>query len=121
MAGTRIKCPSCGALNVPGGGACSKCGGPIFAGSGAVKVPPAPGAGSKRGISYQLLCVAAVFAVLGGLMSLSNATVGVGLVALSCSLGVFARIAQATRHHDELIERIDAPRSESQRNTSSGA
>jgi hypothetical protein len=50
----------------------------------------------------------ALFAVLAvlvagiGVLFLTQATMGVGLVGLACLLAIFARIAQATDHHAAL-------------------
>ncbi|MGD1146939.1 MAG: hypothetical protein ABR961_03180 [Thermoanaerobaculaceae bacterium] len=49
-----------------------------------------------------VLILVALLAVLGGLMSLSQATIGVGIVALACFLAILARIAQAKEQHAEL-------------------
>jgi hypothetical protein len=57
-----------------------------------------------------LLLVAAVFAGALGLMFTSEATLGVGVIALGCLCAILARIAQAGRHHNELM----APRREAQ-------
>lgn len=49
-----------------------------------------------------LLLLISGIALLGGLVSLSNATSGVGGIAVACFLAILARIAQASGHHDEL-------------------
>lgn len=46
-----------------------------------------------------LLVVGAVLLGLAGLLELSQATLGVGLIALACLLAILARIEQATRQH----------------------
>lgn len=48
-----------------------------------------------------VLLVLSVIAAVFGLLSLSEATMGVGVLALACLLGIFARIAQAHQHHQE--------------------
>jgi hypothetical protein len=50
------------------------------------------------------LIILAVLAALVGLVSLSQATLGVGLICGGCLLGVLARIAQAQAQHRELQE-----------------
>jgi hypothetical protein len=46
-----------------------------------------------------LLRILAVLAGLVGLGSLSNATMGVGIICFGCLLGILARMAQAEEHH----------------------
>jgi hypothetical protein len=45
-----------------------------------------------------------VFAALGiggfGVLLLSNATFGVGMIGLGCLMAILARMAQASHHHD---------------------
>jgi len=43
-------------------------------------------------------------ALIGGLTSLSNATSGVGGIAVACFFGILARLAQASAHHDEVLK-----------------
>lgn len=52
-------------------------------------------------LTFVLLLISAA-ALLGGLASLSNATSGVGGIAVACFLAILARIAQASGHHDEV-------------------
>lgn len=42
-----------------------------------------------------VLLILSVLAGIGGLLSLSNATTGVGLIGFACLLAIWARIAQA--------------------------
>jgi uncharacterized paraquat-inducible protein A len=49
------------------------------------------------------LLVVGTIAVLGGVVMLSNATMGVGVVAFGCFMGICARIAQASQHQKELL------------------
>ena len=53
----------------------------------------------------RVLIVLSVVVALIGVFSLSEATVGVGLVALACLLGIFARIAQASNYHSKLLDK----------------
>lgn len=55
--------------------------------------------------------VLSIFATLAGLLGvfyLSQATVGVGVIALGCLLGILARIIQAAEHHKSTAS-IKAP------------
>lgn len=48
-----------------------------------------------------MLVVVAVLFGLGGLLFLSEATSGVGLIAFGCLLAILGRIHQAGQHHTE--------------------
>lgn len=58
--------------------------------------PPKP---SSMPASAMLFLVVAVLALFGGLLNLSNATAGVGGIAVACLFAIFARIAQAAAYH----------------------
>lgn len=45
-----------------------------------------------------LLVIAALVAVAIGVLALTQATLGIGLIAIGCFLGILARIAQASEH-----------------------
>ena len=49
-----------------------------------------------------VLVVLACLGALVGFVFASQATMGVALLAAACLLAIFARIAQASSHHDEL-------------------
>ena len=49
------------------------------------------------------LGLCAVVAALVGMLFLSQATAGVGLVALGCFFAIFTRIAQAHKQHQEQV------------------
>jgi hypothetical protein len=49
----------------------------------------------------------ALLAMAIGLLSLSQATAGVGGIAAACFLAILARIAQAAHHTDELKKLIE--------------
>ena len=49
-----------------------------------------------------VLIVLSLFVAFFGLLTLSNATLGVGVMAGACLLAILARIAQAHQHHREL-------------------
>lgn len=53
-----------------------------------------------------LLLLLAAVALIAGFMSLSQATLGVGILAVACFFGILARLAQANRHHKEIQEGI---------------
>ena len=52
-----------------------------------------------------LLGILSFLAVGAGLMLLSNATLGVGVVAAGCWLAIIARVAQAHQQHEERMRR----------------
>jgi tryptophan-rich sensory protein len=49
-----------------------------------------------------LLVVIAILAVGYGLISLSQATLGVGMIAIGCFVAILARLVQAAEHHRAL-------------------
>ena len=55
-----------------------------------------------------LLVVVAILAGGAGVMSLSQATLGVGLVAAGCLLAICARITQAHEQHKLFSDAVDA-------------
>lgn len=68
---------------------------------------------SSRGSIVQtiLVALAVLVGVFGGL-SLSQATMGAGLMAAACLLGILARMVQASHHQSELhalLLRRDSP------------
>ena len=65
---------------------------------------PASSAGAAA-----LVCLSVV-AMLGGLVSLSNATTGVGAICVACLFGIFARIAQAGAQHKQVVALLDEAR-----------
>mgnify|MGYP000669323674 CR=1 FL=1 len=58
------------------------------------------------GIAGSLLLVIAVFDAIAGSFSLGDATMGVGVIGLSCLAGILARIVQAQRQHNEMISAL---------------
>lgn len=52
-----------------------------------------------------LFVTLSVLAGFGGLLFLSNATAGVGLIAFALLMAVFARLLQADKHHRALLQR----------------
>lgn len=46
-----------------------------------------------------LLVIIAILAVVFGVLSLSQATMGVGIIAIGCFIAILARLAQAAEHH----------------------
>lgn len=55
-----------------------------------------------------LLLLAALVSAGAGVLFLSNATSGVGLICVGCLFGVWARILQAGVHHREVIEALES-------------
>lgn len=55
----------------------------------------------------KLLILGSALALLVGLLFMSQATTGVGIIAAAGVLGVWARIAQATLQHRELMEMME--------------
>ena len=53
-----------------------------------------------------ILVVLALLAGVAGLVSLSQATLGVGVMGMACLLAIFARIVQASDQHGELKKRL---------------
>lgn len=53
-------------------------------------------------IVVAILVILAVLAVAVGVYFLSQATLGVGIIAIGCFLAIAARIAQAAKHQQEL-------------------
>lgn len=54
-----------------------------------------------------VLLILALLFVFGGALSLSNATAGVGVVAMGCFLAICARIAQAGTQHAALLRAVE--------------
>ena len=55
----------------------------------------------------KLLILGSALALLVGLLFMSEATTGVGIIAAAGVLGVWARIAQATNQHRELMAMME--------------
>jgi hypothetical protein len=49
-----------------------------------------------------ILMILGILAVAFGALSLSEATMGVGIIAIGCFLAILARLAQAEAHHRSL-------------------
>lgn len=54
------------------------------------------------GILAGILVLLAIPTALIGALLLTQATTGVGVIALACFLGILARLAQASGHHEEI-------------------
>jgi hypothetical protein len=54
-----------------------------------------------------LLILLSILGLVVGLLFLSEATTGVGILAIAAVLGIYARLAQAEQHHRTLIEVLD--------------
>ena len=59
------------------------------------------------GVKMAFLIALAVLVGLAGLLFLSNATTGVGVICFACLFAIFARIAQAEEQHKELKRLLD--------------
>jgi hypothetical protein len=55
-----------------------------------------------------LLLILAFLAMASGFIFLSQATLGVGVIAAGCFLAIVARIAQAAKHQEELKRLLEA-------------
>jgi len=55
-----------------------------------------------------VLVLLAVFLALFGAANLSPGTLGVGVICLSCLVGIFARMAQASAHRQEQVDKAAA-------------
>ena len=51
----------------------------------------------------------ALLLAVGGALSLTNATLGVGLIGLGAVCGILARLIQADAHHKETMRLLNAP------------
>jgi hypothetical protein len=61
-------------------------------------------------VALMVLCLlVSVLFLGGGILSLSQATLGVGSIAIACLFAIFARIAQAASHVDRLAAAISRP------------
>lgn len=112
------KCPYCHGENADDATMCAHCGrGRVAAVRQAPAPDPLPSASAKPpqptvtdlsggGI---LLIILAVVAAVVGLLALSSATLGVGILALACFLGICVRLTQAARHHQEVMAALHAP------------
>ncbi|WP_208588000.1 hypothetical protein [Xanthomonas fragariae] len=54
------------------------------------------------------LVIISILAVAIGVLSLSQATMGVGVIAIGCFIAILARLAQASEHHKSLLIRDKA-------------
>jgi hypothetical protein len=58
------------------------------------------------GTGARVWLVLSAFALIIGLLFSSQATSGVAIIGSACLFGIFARIDQAARHHEEMIEAL---------------
>ena len=56
------------------------------------------------------LVVLALLAGIVGFMFLSQATTGVGIIALACLVAILARVVQAAEQHKELLAMVNHAR-----------
>jgi hypothetical protein len=56
---------------------------------------------------HSILVLISVIGMIAGFLFLSQATQGVGILAIAILFAAWARIAQANKHHAEVLEKID--------------
>lgn len=93
-------CPHCGAAAPIDERTCPRCHRGM---SGAALMNTAPPKANPFPIGSILLILVALAAAGLGLLFLSQATIGVGLIAGGCLLAVWARLVQASAHHRDLM------------------
>ncbi len=54
-----------------------------------------------------LLILVAILTAVGGLLFLSQATTGVGIIGIACLLAIFARLAQASDQHKKAMQTLE--------------
>ncbi len=62
--------------------------------------------------AHRLFGLIAGLLALAGAVTLSQATIGVGLICLGCLAAIFGRIGQASFQHDALLERLGEVKSQ---------
>ena len=105
----QVRCAACGALNVQGRAICQKCEKELRDAERLTTAAPEAAAFKARNQNVGMvvfLIVSVVTAVLG-FLSLSNATAGVGGIALAILFAVYARIAQAGALHDRTERHLE--------------
>ena len=95
------KCPHCGGNVWHTDKICQACGKGL---AGSALLAKTATAGSPAGT--WLLMIAAFGAALLGLVTLSQATMGVGLLCGGCLFAIWARIVQAGAFHKELMKAL---------------
>ena len=56
---------------------------------------------------HSILVLISIIGMIAGFLFLSQATQGVGILAVAILFAAWARIAQANKHHAEVLEKID--------------
>ena len=56
---------------------------------------------------HSILVLISIIGMIAGFLFLSQATQGVGILAVAILFAAWARIAQANQHHTEVLEKID--------------
>jgi hypothetical protein len=103
-------CPRCHQAVSPEWEHCIKCGAPLLS-----KPSPSRPKVDTRPLSSAIMTItlmAALVAAFAGIANLSNATAGVGLLAVGCVAAIIARIAQADVQHAEALRAIRESRKE---------
>jgi ABC-type enterochelin transport system permease subunit len=54
-----------------------------------------------------VLIVIAILTAIAGALMLTQATMGVGVIAFGIFLAALARVVQAERHHSQLLNRLE--------------
>jgi len=99
MSFVRVRCPHCDAINDLESDVCIRCGESLkVVSSPELASTPKKGAGGFT----VLLLVGSTAAALLGLVTLSEATMGIGVIAFACWLAIMGRISQAG---DQYFER----------------
>lgn len=100
MSFVKLRCPHCDAINDVDASTCSACGKETKRQIHA-SVPAIPAPRKRAGGMVITLVAVAVVAGGLGLLMLSQATMGVGLIAFGCLCAVLARIEQAANYHSQ--------------------
>lgn len=61
---------------------------------------------------FIFLIICAICAGFVGIFLLSQATMGVGIIALGCLFGILARIVQASFHQEQLLNALNKSKQE---------
>lgn len=104
----QVKCLDCGALNVGTRDVCHNCGKELS--SAKLMAPPGKAPRLKQrstNAGMFILLLLSLLAAAAGFVSLSEATAGVGGIALAILLAVYARIAQAGHLHDRAEQHLE--------------
>jgi hypothetical protein len=96
-------CPRCGQPTAANDQSCMQCGHGLAGRALLASSKSGAPVGTPGGAVLLLLIAAGLLFV--GMMFLTPATAGVGIVATACFLGIWARIVQAAAFHKDLVAR----------------